>query len=307
MKKTSVLVLFISIWISSYAQEQPRFTQYTIIPTLYNPATIGVHDGIRAASIYRKQWLGLNGSPETQILTVDGTVMRKKIGLGIIIMNDVLGAQRQQALTSTFSYRKRMGDFSFLSIGGALGIFPTSFDPANVRVKDQNDALIQTTGRETKTGIDSRLGINFHNERVSYGVGITDIFNRKLDYNKAVINEIKGQSSQHYFFTVQYDYDIDENIKYKQALLVKTEIFTRPQVDFTPMVEFNKEILVGLSYRFDESVCAILQWQIKDIRAGIAFDRSINKVSMVNDGTVEFSLSYILRKNREILYNPRLF
>ena len=51
------------------AQQEPQYTQFIFNKLTYNPGYAGSFVSPTLTAIYRNQWLGIDGSPKTQILT----------------------------------------------------------------------------------------------------------------------------------------------------------------------------------------------------------------------------------------------
>ena len=64
------------------AQHSPLTSQYLFNGLLINPAYAGSRDALAANLTHRQQWVGFEGAPVTQILSVHAPVNRRKGGLG---------------------------------------------------------------------------------------------------------------------------------------------------------------------------------------------------------------------------------
>jgi type IX secretion system PorP/SprF family membrane protein len=63
MKRLFSLVVLISM--SVWGQQEPQYTQYMFNPTVINPAYAGSLGYGSLFSMYRAQWIGLDGAPTT--------------------------------------------------------------------------------------------------------------------------------------------------------------------------------------------------------------------------------------------------
>ena len=64
-----------------FGQQDPQFTQYMYNTLSVNPAYAGSRGHLSVLGLYRTQWVGLNGAPTNQVLTLEGPV-GKNVGLG---------------------------------------------------------------------------------------------------------------------------------------------------------------------------------------------------------------------------------
>ena len=91
MKKLLFTLFASASFFASQAQQTSPSDHYLVHQYLVNPAAAG-RNGTAVFMDYRRQWSGFNGAPETQIVTVDGSVNREKIGVGIMVVNDQVKA-----------------------------------------------------------------------------------------------------------------------------------------------------------------------------------------------------------------------
>src|SRR6185436_20450957 len=99
-----------------HAQYEPMFTQYMFNESFINPAYVGSHESLAASALYRDQWTGMDGAPKTQTLSIHGPVSRKRLGLGLSVMNESIGVSKQLAIYGNFAWRMIMPT-STLSFG----------------------------------------------------------------------------------------------------------------------------------------------------------------------------------------------
>ena len=86
-----------------HAQHTPLTTQYLFNGLLINPAYAGSRDALTANLTYRQQWVGFEGAPTTQILSVHSPVNGKHIGLGLMVYNDRIGVSRETGVMTNYA------------------------------------------------------------------------------------------------------------------------------------------------------------------------------------------------------------
>ncbi|WP_132066308.1 PorP/SprF family type IX secretion system membrane protein, partial [Aquimarina spinulae] len=92
MKKIKIIVVtaFLSItFFASYAQQDAQYTQYMYNTISVNPAYAGSRGVLSIMGLHRSQWVGLDGAPRTQTLTLNTPIGgNERVGLGLSIVND---------------------------------------------------------------------------------------------------------------------------------------------------------------------------------------------------------------------------
>src|SRR4051812_29637172 len=77
------LILALFLWTnSSQSQQLPLYTQFMINDYIINPAIGGKNPYYEAKSSNRYQWVGIEDAPRTYILSFNGPIKAKHVGLG---------------------------------------------------------------------------------------------------------------------------------------------------------------------------------------------------------------------------------
>ena len=86
--KNLVIILFTLLCASQVnAQQDPQYTQYMYNMNIINPAYTGSTEGLAVGALYRSQWVGLDGGPETFTFNIHSPV-GKRVGLGLSIIHN---------------------------------------------------------------------------------------------------------------------------------------------------------------------------------------------------------------------------
>lgn len=105
MKKIYPLLLFITTWQFAQAQQDLQYTQFMFNKMAYNPAYAGSFESPTLTAIYRKQWIGLEGSPETQVLSYNQRMLNNRVGIGGTLTRSVIGITRNITLDVPYAYQ----------------------------------------------------------------------------------------------------------------------------------------------------------------------------------------------------------
>ena len=82
---------FLIVVSNLFAQQDAQYTQYMYNTVSVNPAYAGSRGHLSIAALYRNQWVGLDGAPETQTLNFHTPMGYRGVGLGVSIVNDKIG------------------------------------------------------------------------------------------------------------------------------------------------------------------------------------------------------------------------
>src|SRR5690349_18692241 len=135
MMKRLLILCFLATAIGAGAQQRPLQSLYMFDPLLVNPAYAGNHVQLSATSIFRNQWVNLEGAPKTLTATVHSGFWKSKMGLGLIATNDKIGIHNQVALYGVYSYKLKLSDKAILSFGvqGGFDNLKSDFTKLNLK------------------------------------------------------------------------------------------------------------------------------------------------------------------------------
>ena len=99
MKK---LIFIISLIILSFgiskAQQVPQFSQNMFNKLANNPGSAGSSQAITTSVLHRSQWMGFDGAPLTQSISIDAPIRMLNGGVGLSIINDEIEPSLQRHL-----------------------------------------------------------------------------------------------------------------------------------------------------------------------------------------------------------------
>ena len=101
----------------AFAQQEPQYTHYTYNRLAYNPAVAGSMGNGVLGLLYRNQWSGIDGAPQTGVLTGHMPIMKNRGGLGVTLTADKLGMTNANFAVVSYAYRIPINENSTLSIG----------------------------------------------------------------------------------------------------------------------------------------------------------------------------------------------
>ncbi|WP_369049529.1 PorP/SprF family type IX secretion system membrane protein, partial [Tenacibaculum sp. UWU-22] len=111
----------------------------------------------------------------------------------------------------------------------------------------------------------------------------------------------------HFFLIGGYVFDLSENTKFKPALLFKGVSGAPLSLDVSASFLFNKKFSAGLSWRWDDSISALVGFQVsRGLNIGYAYDLTSSEYSNYNSGTHEIMVRYEIFKDPKII-SPRFF
>ena len=302
--KRLILVVSIALLVTEiHAQQDPQYTQYMYNTMSVNSAYAGQRDVLSATALYRTQWVGIDGAPETLTFGIHAPLRNERIGLGLNIVSDQLGPAQETSIDGNFSYTVTLDEIRDveLSFGvkGGLHILDTDWSKGIFR---RTDPLFQ----ENINLISPILGaaLYLHSDRAYVGFSVPNFITTSHydDFQESIATE-----RLHYFLIAGYVFDLNRRTKLKPAALIKGVSGAPLIADLSLNALFNEKFTLGLAYRWDDAVSGLLGFQInQSVYIGYAYDATTTRLNNFNSGSHEIILRFELPQVGRVL-SPRFF
>jgi len=259
----STVLFFISAVSALQAQQDAQFSQYMFNSLVINPAYAGYKESLNASLLHRDQWGGIDGAPKTQSLVVDGAFSTdKKVGLGLVIVNDKNGLLNQSSAYINYAYRLRTGsDEGRLAFGIAAGIAQYRLNEDKAIVEDPTDPNFNG-GSQNYFTPDAKFGVYYSDEKFYAGLSATNLISKLINYRQVGNNTIARQS-RHYFLTAGYLADINDFLMFKPSFLIREDTKGPTNLDINSFVLLKEKVWIGASYRTSVNL-----WKKKGFKNG---------------------------------------
>ena len=295
------------------AQQDAQYTQYMFNTMSVNPAYAGSRGQLSIAALYRSQWVGLDGAPKSQTLNLHSPIRNSKIGYGISVVNDNIGdgVVQETYFDAVISYSIDVSLEGKLSFGLKAGGNLLNLDFNGLRNFDVEPVAADNI--QNKFSPNVGLGMYYHTNKFYAGLSAPNLLQTEhFDNSQQNANSVQFLSKEriNFYFITGYVFDLNNNFKFKPALLTKVVGGAPLQVDFSANFMFNDKFTFGAAYRWDAALSGMAGFQITDqLMLGLAYDKETTELggTQFNDGSFEIFLRFELVKSFQRLVSPRLF
>ena len=282
MKKYLLHLLLLLFVIKSNAQQDPQFSQYIFNNLSFNPGSTGIEQSISETALHISQWVGFEDAPVSTNFTVQSPISLLNGGIGLNILTDKIGQNEFLSLDLSYSYHFNLSDGK-LGIGISFGVIQDEVDGSNIITQDPDPSIPSSIDKAS--GIDLGLGLFYNSEKLYVGLSSKHINEPTIATTLDII-DIK----RHYYITSGYIHVLNDKIDIKPSILAKTDGVTTT-VDLTSLIEYNKKLWGGVTYRPSTRAVLLLGMHInEDLKFGFSYDLPTTNVS--SSGTFEFMLAY---------------
>lgn len=299
-KILSFVLMFTAI--VSFAQQDSQFTQYMYNTINVNPAYAGSRGALSIFALHRTQWVGLDGAPVTNAVSVNTPLNDSRLGLGVSLINDRIGPVDENTISADLSYTVPTSETFKLSFGIKATANLFSLDNSRLNPEDQGDPNLQSFNKFTPN---LGAGLYLHSDKAYVGLSIPNfIQSNRYDDNEVALFKEKIN----YYLIAGYVFDLTNYIKFKPALMTKMVTGAPLQSDISGNFLFNEKFMVGVSYRWSAALSAMVGFQISDaMYIGYGYDRETSNLNNYNSGSHEIFLRYEIFKNNDKITTPRFF
>lgn len=289
--------------IVGFAQQDAQYTQYMYNTINVNPAYAGSRGALSFFALHRTQWVGLDGAPVTNSISVNTPFNNSNLGIGLSIVNDEIGPSTSNSISTDLSYTIPVSESYKLSVGikGTINLF--NIDINKLNPGDQTDDQFQNFSNELSPNIGA--GIYLHSQKAYIGFSIPNF----IETNAYNDNEVAIYKEKiNYYLIGGYVFELSPSVKFKPAFITKIVEGTPLQLDISANFMLIDRVTVGLDYRWSAAMSALVGFQVSDaFYLGYSYDFETTALNNYNSGSHELFLRYeIFKKNNKIV-TPRFF
>lgn len=316
MKKLYILPLLLLITLTVRGQQEDQFTQYMYYKVGFNPAYAGSQDGPTLTALVRSQWLGLEGAPETQLITFNTPLFGAKVGLGGSLQRHTIGATTRLTAETVYAYRIRLGH-GYLGLGlqGSIRYFQIDYNKVESTEPKETDGAIPV-GVQSRYVPNFGAGFYYSNNRFYFGFAVPRLLTNSIDL--ADVGEELSKEVSHVYGMAGMLFQLNNNLQIQPQILMKYVKGAPFDADVNVNLIFADKFTTGLSYRLGgskrngigESASLLVGIQMTDnFLLGLSYDYTLSPLRDYNSGSLEGVLRYSIKgrsQGREFV-SPRFF
>lgn len=303
--KQIYILLFILVALPEicHGQQDPLYSQYMFNMLGINPAYAGSREVLSMTAMYRRQWVGVTGSPTTQFLSADVPLAHKKVGLGVQVFNDAIGISNATGAYVSYAYRIRFrrGVFS-MGLQGGVTRFHADYASVKLNESGTDQAFVNNLNQYIPN---FGAGVYYSTDRWYVGLSTPHIIGKGTNYDIAV-NYRGERQITHLMLASGFVWDLSPTLALKPSLLLRMVPGAPLHIDLNANLWFYKTVGVGVSVRDNGTIVGMLEMQIsRQFRFGYAYDYTTNNLK--NSGSHELMVRYEFGFEKNKMVSPRFF
>lgn len=306
MKKNITILILTGLLIALAprveAQQDPQYTQYMYNMNVLNPAYAGSREALSLGVLYRNQWSGFDGAPETFSFFAHSPVS-ERIGLGLSAVADQIGPVKEQNVYADVSYTLPLGGEHRLAFGVKAGLTFHDVGLIDLDLTDGGDEAFSSNVSSTYPNIGA--GFYYYTNKYYVSLSVPNMLSSvHLDAN----GRSYGTETQHYFLTGGYVFDLSENTKLKPSVMLKSAFGAPVSADINANVLLFDRLEVGASYRLEDSFSGLVNFAITpSLRVGYAYDSVLSDIRSTGPASHEVFVLFDVNFTKKVYKSPRFF
>ena len=268
---------------------------------VYNPAYTGSNDDANALLISRAQWTDFINSPQLTIFTIDGSLMDKKVGIGLGLISDRKGITNRTGGNLYYSYRLALNDDTRLLFGLSFGVVNHSIDFSKGLIENNADPTFFTDS-QNKTSFDGSAGVAFIWKGLELGAAVPQIIGNKINFIDNTDVRTYYTQVRHYMLSLKYNYVLsaEKGITIAPQSLIRFVPQSPFQFDATVNVDWKDKFWIGATYKGSYAVAANVGFYIhKQFCLGYSYDFIIGNIGKYAGMSHELMVNFKFDKNKK--------
>lgn len=246
------------------AQQDPLYAQYLTNPLLFNPAYAGLNNAFNASLSFRNQWAGYEGSPSTVNLNSHLALVDNKVGLGGMVIRDVLGPTKNTEAHILASYKIKLNQKYTLSFGMQAGVVSSTNNYSKLHLDNPSDPSF--AGKMNFMWPNIGFGTILTGEKFLIGLSVPRML-------KAKNTDGSFNYNQHFYLFTSYVYYLGTRLRLKPSLLLRGVNGAPISADVNFNINIDTKYTAGIFVRNFNAYGVLAQAWFRDkFRLGYAFE-----------------------------------
>lgn len=275
------------------------------LPETNNAGAVAQNDMMNLLGAYRLQWAGFSDAPVDMFFSVNTplSISGTKHGVGLVFSSENIGLFKDQSVLLQYSYKMKLWK-GVVGLGLNVGFLSQTFDFSGVDFTGnggspiegdeyhKNDDSYSSSGEgvdDNALTFDAGVGAYYSDDEMFVGLSVAHLNSGTTNFGK--------DSAEMYVPRVFYltgGYNIPQSNAFytlKPSTQIRSD-FSDFQMDLTCVLEYDKRIRGGLTYRLGDAFVFLVGMDLfSGLRLGYSYDLPVSKM-IVSGGSHEIYLRY---------------
>lgn len=287
-----VLMLFLNK--SNVAQNHFHMSGYMQDQAYINAASIASYDYISGSVFMKKQWVGMNGAPSFQGITLHAPIKNSPNSIGINMINDVIGVNQKTSASLLYSYRIRVNENDYFSFGTSVALNMLKADYTLINSTDPSDPVFN--GNSSYIAPNFSLGMYYFSKKYYIGISSPQLLTNTIQPGINNGSTSFEKENLHFFLHGGSEFKVNDAIKINASTLLKRVSGAPLQIDLNAQINYKDKITLGISGRTSKILVGMFGIKVNNkLKLAYAFDTDFSDLNKVSSGSHEIMLIFGLK------------
>lgn len=304
--------LFFALAGSAWAQQELQYTQFMYNKMAYNPGYAGSFESPTLVTVYRQQWVGIDGAPNTQAISYNQPLLNNRVGVGANLVRASLGITRSLTFDVAYCYRVpvRRG---YLGIGlqASLRHLYQDWTDERLHTSRPDDPAVPLEPK-TKLLPNFGFGLFYNGPNWFAGFAAPRLVSNNIDF--AENGGVLSREAQHLNGMAGIAFALSEDLELTPQVLVKYVSHAPFDADINLSLMVKRRFTGGFTYRTGgetngagESIDALFGMQVNEnLFFCLSYDIGLTQLRKYNNGSIEATARWFFNPPEgEEIVNPR--
>jgi len=297
------------------AQQEQLYTQFFYNKLAYNPGYAGSFQSPTLIAVVRNQWIGLEGAPNTQLISYTQPALNGRVGLGLQAVRNSIGITQTITTDIAYAYRiaLRRGHLGVGLQASVRHLHQNWSDPRLVGSQPlMTDGAIPS-GPQTKVLPNFGTGVYYEGPNWYVGAAVPRLVSNNIDF--AELGGLISREVRHINAMGGVSFDLGNSLVLTPQVLLKYVENAPFDADINAILGVGQRFWSGLTYRVGggkvsasgESLDVLAGVQATDnLFFAVSYDIGLTRLRKFNNGSVEATVRWWFNppKGSEVI-NPR--
>jgi len=279
-----------------------NFTQFYINPALLNPSYTGTEGRPALFMSYRKQWMGLEGSPSTMNFSVQ-TSLPNRVNLGLNASNQKVGLVSSTGAMLMGGYTLPLSAHNSVRFGASAGGTFTRVDINNLNFgsspgNNPNDPLLANLA-DNSFQLAGNLGISYHTKTFHGGVSMPALFHPVYLTQGAFQPNFKPFDNLIVHASNRFYLQKGKNV-FEPYVVYRLSKGLPGQFEVAAVYHYMHVGWIGASYKQDFGMSGLLGFKMNKLLAlGYSYSLPTSGPGEINKASHEIHLAYLFGQHKK--------
>lgn len=250
MKNISFTLLFTCCgYLTAFSQQEPMQTQFMYNKLAYNPGYAGSFESPTLTVLNRHQWVGIDGAPNTQVISFCQPLLSNHFGLGFNLTRHAITINRNISAELSYAYQLALPR-GYLGIGIQASMRHFRQNWSDERIITSQPRAVDNAlpdGIQGKLVPNFGFGIFYTGPKWYAGVSAPRLVANNIDFSQK--EGILSREVQQLNFMTGVAFQVAKGVELTPQMLFRYVFNAPPDLDVNVMGTFQKKFNAGITYR----------------------------------------------------------